>query len=233
MILAGLQKTSLIDFPGKIGCVAFLTGCNFTCPFCHNAELARGSYPQRIPIDRFLEFLTPRRRFLDGVVITGGEPTLHSGLPDLCRAIRDLDLAIKLDTNGSRPDILEGLIDERLVDYVAMDVKTPLDQYHPELTKENVRPHLERTIRLIMKTAPDYEFRTTCVKPFVDETKIAAIARTIEGARRYVLQPFKSTHLLQPAFFDNTSPGISSREIDGYRDLAASLVQECLVRTDG
>lgn len=232
MILAGLQKTSLIDYPGKVSCVAFLTGCNFTCPFCHNAALAKGIYPQRISIEQFLEFLSPRRRLLDGVVVTGGEPTLNPALENMCRAIRKLDpdLKIKLDTNGSRPGVLEQLINHRLVDYVAMDIKTPLDGYPPFLVKEAIGRKLERSIRLIMDSAPDYEFRTTCVRPFVDEAKIVNIAQTIQGARRYVLQAFKPSNMLQPDFFKDHQPEIPHVEIDRFKDSAAPLVRECLIR---
>jgi len=230
MILAGLQKTSLIDYPGKVSCVAFLTGCNFTCPFCHNAELAKGIFPQRISVNQFLEFLSPRRRLLDGVVITGGEPTLNPALDKLCRAIHELDLKVKLDTNGSSPGILERLINHRLVDYVAMDIKTPLDEYPPFLVKEAIGKKLERSIRLIMDSAPNYEFRTTCVRPFVDEAKIVNIAQTIQGARRYVLQAFKPTNMLQPDFFKDHQPEISRLEIDRFKASAAPLVRECLIR---
>ncbi len=232
MILAGLHKTSLIDFPGKISCVAFVTGCNFTCPFCHNPELARGTYPQQIPLAQFIEFIAPRRKLLDGVVITGGEPTLNPKLAELCRAIRNVNLSIKLDTNGSRPKVLEQLLERRLVDYVAMDIKTPLAEYHPLLAKREVVAALRSSIRLIMERAPDYEFRTTCVRPFVDHHKIIDIAHAISGARRYVLQQFKSANMLQPHFFENQTPEISSREIDHFRKTAAPLVQECLIRNE-
>ncbi|MBR9981399.1 MAG: anaerobic ribonucleoside-triphosphate reductase activating protein, partial [Desulfatitalea sp.] len=129
MILAGLQKNSLIDFPGRVSCVAFVTGCNFACPYCHNPMLARGAYPQRITVPQLLDFLLPRRKLIDGVVISGGEPTLHPGLPDLCRAIRNAGMAVKLDTNGSRPAVLDRLIHLGLVDFVAMDIKTAPASY--------------------------------------------------------------------------------------------------------
>ena len=110
MVVAGIQKNSLIDYPGKLSSVIFLSGCNFTCPFCHNPELAQGHYPRRIGIDEVTAFLSRRQDLLDGVVITGGEPTLHSGLTDICRSIQAMGLAVKLDTNGSRPDVLKQLI---------------------------------------------------------------------------------------------------------------------------
>ncbi|WP_054029301.1 anaerobic ribonucleoside-triphosphate reductase activating protein [Desulfatitalea tepidiphila] len=232
MNLAGLQKTSLIDYPGRVSCVVFVTGCNFTCPFCHNGELARGEWPSRLPLDRFIEFLTPRRKLLDGVVISGGEPTLHPHLADLCRAVRRLHLRIKLDTNGSRPDVLARLFDERLVDYVAMDIKTPIASYHPALVHEDITAHLRRSIQLIMQTSPDYEFRTTCVRPFVDAQRILDMARAIQGARRYVLQSFRPQKMLQPDFFETIEPVISPAEIHHFRELSSPLVENCVIRTE-
>jgi len=230
MILAGLQKNSLIDYPGKVACVVFVTGCNFTCPFCHNPELARGRYPQRIGTDQLKAFLLPRRQLLDGVVITGGEPTLASGLADLCRLIRDLDLAVKLDTNGSRPDVLSHLVSDHLVDYIAMDIKTTLNGYAPVLAAEEVTHRVAQSVRVILDSDLDYEFRTTCVRPFVDEQIIVRIARSIQGARKYALQPFRPAALLQPDFFSQADPGFSPHEMEQLREEAAPWVQECLLR---
>ena len=120
MILAGIQKNSFIDFPGKISCVLFTTGCNFICPYCHNARLARGEYPERFELAEAVDFLISRRGMLEGVVITGGEPTLDRGVVDLCRAVKSLGYPVKLDTNGSRPGLLRQLLAQHLVDYIAM-----------------------------------------------------------------------------------------------------------------
>jgi pyruvate formate lyase activating enzyme len=234
MILAGLQKNSLIDFPDKIACVVFVTGCNFTCPFCHNPELARGRYPQRITPDQLLAFLAPRRTLLEAVVISGGEPTLYPGLAHLCRDLRALGLAIKLDTNGSRPEALAGLIEQRLVDYIAMDLKTDPARYAPPLVAAEavgpIRAGLRQSIRLIMAGGMDYEFRTTCVRPFVDDDIILDIARAIEGARRYLLQPFRDGSLLDPAYFKGRIPGFTPLEMERLRAAAAPFVAECMIR---
>ena len=131
MILAGLQKNSFIDFPGKISCVLFTTGCNFICPYCHNADLARGEYPARFELAQVIDFLKSRRGMLEGVAITGGEPTLDGEIVDLCQAVKSLGYPVKLDTNGSRPAVLRGLLEQRLVDFVAMDIKAPLNDYAP------------------------------------------------------------------------------------------------------
>ncbi|MBI5552341.1 MAG: anaerobic ribonucleoside-triphosphate reductase activating protein [Desulfobacterales bacterium] len=235
MILAGIQKTSLIDFPDKISCVVFVTGCNFTCPFCHNPELARGRFPQRITLDQLLAFLEPRRMLLDGVVISGGEPTLSPGLATLCRAIREMGLSVKLDTNGSRPEVLARLIEEGLLDYIAMDLKTDLSHYGPPLVAAEeagpIRASLRRSIHLIMTSGLDHEFRTTCVRPFVDANIIINIAQAIQGARRYVLQPFRDVSLLDPVFLASQAPGFTPSEMEQLKTVAAPIVAQCFIRS--
>ncbi len=229
MIAAGLQKTSLIDYPGKVSCVVFLSGCNFTCPYCHNPDLARGLYPQSIEMDALLDFLTRRRKWLDAVVITGGEPALHPRLPMLCRSIQNLKLAVKLDTNGSRPTVLADLLADGLVDFIAMDIKTAPRAYGPPLCPVHYTGQVLESIQLIMAEAPDYEFRTTCVSPFVDARVITAIARTIQGARRYALQTFHAAEMLDPDFGCSAS-AFSSTEMAELQALAAPFVHSCTIR---
>lgn len=238
MILAGLQKTSLIDYPGKVSCVAFITGCNFTCPFCQNPDLAKGHYPQRIDSTHFIDFLSQRKSLLEAVVISGGEPTLCPDLPELCRSIRDLDMAVKLDTNGSRPKVIERLLRSGHVDFIAMDLKTTLERYAPPIvpahaTNQNdqrIRDRIHQTIQMIMQSGVAYEFRTTCVRPFVTRTVIEHIAQTIQGARQYTLQTFRRTDLLNPDFFDQSDPDFSSDEMAELQTLAAPWVENCLIR---
>jgi pyruvate formate lyase activating enzyme len=230
MTAAGLQKTSLIDYPGKVSCVVFIAGCNFTCPFCHNPDLALGRPPRRIDLTELYAFLEERRTFLDGVVITGGEPTLQPGLGRLCQDIRAMGLSVKLDTNGSRPEILEALLDTQLVDYVAMDVKTAPHRYGPPLCPGNPEPMVRESIRLIMQKARDYEFRTTCLAPFSDEENVTAIAQAIKGAKRYVLQRFRPAIVLSPDYFKTAGPVFSEERMIRLRQIAAPRVETCLVR---
>jgi pyruvate formate lyase activating enzyme len=231
MILAGLQKNSFIDFPGKISCVLFTTGCNFVCPYCHNADLARGEYPARFTLAAVSQFLATRRGMLDGVVITGGEPTLHDDLDALCRALRELGYAVKLDTNGSRPAVLQRLLDARLVDFIAMDVKAPLDRYAPFSHDSRIADKLLTSIRLIMQRAPAYEFRTTCASPFVDPAAVEAIARTIEGAASYVLQSFNRRAVcLDPDFTRHHDAAIADADMQALKALAAPFVGRCTIR---
>ena len=229
MIAAGLQKTSLIDYPGKVSCVVFLSGCNFTCPYCHNPDLARGLYPQSIHMDELLAFLDRRRRWLDAVVITGGEPTLHPQLPVLCRSIQNLKLAVKLDTNGSRPAVISDLLAGGLLDFISMDIKTAPLAYGPPLCPAHYTGQVLQSIQLIMAEAPDYEFRTTCVSPFVDCDAVSAIARAIQGARRYTLQTFHPAATLD-LVFGAAASAPTPNEMAELQALAAPLVQSCTVR---
>ncbi|MBR9984350.1 MAG: anaerobic ribonucleoside-triphosphate reductase activating protein [Desulfosarcina sp.] len=231
MILAGLQKNSFIDFPGKISCVLFVTGCNFTCPYCHNADLARGEYPARFELSAVIGFLKSRRGMLEGVAITGGEPTLDKGLFDLCRAVKALGYPVKLDTNGSRPRVLRQLITQHLVDFIAMDIKAPLKDYHPFSQDPNIHERLKTSIRAIMESAPAYEFRTTCAEPFVNETTVESIAKTIEGAARYVLQPFNNRAVcLDPEFNQRRDPTLSVDAMQRLKTLAEPFVKRCMIR---
>ena len=231
MILAGLQKNSFIDFPGKISCVLFTTGCNFICPYCHNADLARGEFPARFDLTAIMDFLNSRRGLLEGVAITGGEPTLDRGIFDLCRAVKALGYSVKLDTNGSRPEVLGRLISKHLVDFVAMDVKAPLNAYSPFSRNPKIHEPLTASIRTIMQSAPAYEFRTTCAMPFVNEAIVETIAKTIEGAACYVLQPFNNrAACLDPEFNQRQDPTILPEMMQRLKSLAEPFVRRCMIR---
>jgi pyruvate formate lyase activating enzyme len=231
LFIAGLQKNSFIDFPGKISCVLFLTGCNFICPYCHNPELARGEYPQQIPFSEMIDFLSKRQGLLEGVTITGGEPTLERGLAELCQSIKALGYPVKLDTNGSRPDTLGRLLDQNLLDFVAMDIKAPLDAYQPFSRHPHTKARLTESIRWIMDHAPAYEFRTTCVRPFISAEAIKSIARTIEGATHYVLQPFNPrATCLDPEFGQDQDPTILPETMQQLKEFAEPFVLRCTIR---
>ncbi|MFO7716641.1 anaerobic ribonucleoside-triphosphate reductase activating protein [Desulfosarcina sp.] len=231
VILAGLQKNSFIDFPGKISAVLFTTGCNFVCPYCHNADLARGEYPTRIESAQVIDFLKSRINMLEGVVITGGEPTLDSGIFDLCGSIKSLGYPLKLDTNGSRPDVLGRLLQQGLVDFIAMDIKAPLNRYGPFSPNPKIHERLTASIRIIMDSTCGYEFRTTCAAPFVNAPAVETIARTIEGAACYVLQPFnRRAACLDPEFNRRQDPTLFPDEMIRLKALAAPFVRHCIIR---
>ena len=192
MEIAHLVPTSLLDYPDRVAAVLFAVRCNFRCPFCHNPELV---LPERVRELRLLEeeevlrTLAERKGFLDGLVLTGGEPTLQPDLREFVAEVKRLGLLVKLDTNGSRPDVLEDLLAAGLVDYVAMDVKAPLARYSELAGVPVDRSAIGRSIRLVRERAPDYEFRTT-VAPALGFEDITTIAREMSGSRRYVLQRF-------------------------------------------
>lgn len=233
MHIGGFQKTSMIDFPGTVACVIFTVGCNFSCPFCHNPELAAGPVTGAgsHDITDIFSFLTSRKGLVDGVVITGGEPCLQPDLPDVTARIKQMGFTVKLDTNGSRPDVLAHLLDLSLVDYVAMDLKTGSSRY-PEIMKPGLRVDaILRSADLIMEKAPDYEFRTTCVRPFIDAAILAQIGRKISGARRYVLQNcVRHVPMLDPDFSRNPDLFFSGPEIDALKAVIEGQVQEVMIR---
>ena len=177
MIISGLQKMTLLDYPGRVACTVFLQGCNFRCPFCHNSGLLGATQEDIISVDELLSFLQKRKGILDGVCITGGEPTLQSDLPQLLRQIKELGYAIKLDTNGSQPNMLKHLIRENLIDYVAMDIKNCPDRYAETIGHNQMPVEIEESISLLMNGAIDYEFRTTVVEELHTEENILAMGR--------------------------------------------------------
>jgi pyruvate formate lyase activating enzyme len=229
MRIGGLQKHSFIDYPGKISCVLFLAGCNFSCPYCHNPQLvaASGGAGEQLTIEDFLAFLADRRGLLEGVVISGGEPTLHDDLPDLCGRIQHMGYAVKLDTNGSRPQMLRRLITANLVDYLAMDIKMEPERYVGGVTRRCDAGAILDSIKLLVASRIDYEFRTTCVKPLVTAKSIECIARLIQGSRLYALQPFKESRLLRPDYFKGEDPSFSEAEMDELQRIAAGWVETC------
>lgn len=191
MIIQGFQKTTLLDFPGKVAATVFTGGCNFRCPFCHNASLVTHIKPEEaISEDEVLSFLNKRKKILDGVCITGGEPLLQPDLEAFCQKIREIGLAIKLDTNGSRPKELTRLIDRGLVDYIAMDIKNCREKYALTCGLKDFPDGVEESVALIMSCEIPYEFRTTVTKELHAPADIKALTQWIKGAPRYFLQCF-------------------------------------------
>jgi len=201
MKIGGLLRVSLIDYPGLISATVFLQGCNFKCPYCHNPELVEPAM-FRTPIkeNNIMEFLDSRKGKLDAVTICGGEPTIQDNLSTFIRQIKKKGFAVKLDTNGSQPHVIKALLDEKLLDYIAMDVKAPLDKYK-DIVKAQVNPEsIKESIRLILKATIPYEFRTTVVQSQLEEDDILQIAKLISGASHYVLQNFVPAITLDKKF---------------------------------
>ena len=194
MILGGLQKLTLIDFPGHIAATVFTVGCNFRCPFCHNPELiiSNFQFPLSNVMERdFFKFLKQRKGKLEGVCITGGEPTIQPDIIPFIRKIKDLGFKVKLDTNGSRPDILRLLYDKKLLDFVAMDIKNSLEGYKKTANSKIDLERIRLSVDLIRNSGIDYEFRTTVVPGLHKESDFASIRKCLEGAKKYVLQAFE------------------------------------------
>lgn len=201
MDIAGIQKTSLIDYPGKIAAVVFTSGCNFYCHFCHNPELVNPKLKfSEIPEKEVFDFLKKRKNILDGVVITGGEPTMHSDLPEFIKKIRKLGFLVKLDTNGTNPKTLKALIASKLIDYIAMDIKGSVDKYDKIIgVKVNKKDILE-SIKIIKNSKIDYEFRTTIVPTLHEKADFTKIGKMINNAKKYYLQQFRPEKTLDPKF---------------------------------
>ncbi len=190
MRISGLQKLTLLDFPEKVACTVFTFGCNFRCPFCHNSTLVVGEAPDAVTEEEFFRYLDKRQGVLDGVAITGGEPTLQPDLAAFIKKIKERGFAVKLDTNGARPEIVRDLIEKGLVDYFAMDIKNSPEKYDMTSGVRVDMDKIKETIALLIERAPDYEFRTTVVKGFHEKEDFLKIGELIAGAKKYFLQKF-------------------------------------------
>ena len=191
MKIHGLQKMTLLDFPGRIACTVFLGGCDFRCPYCHNFELADGTAKPVMDDSELLAFLKKRQGLLDGAAITGGEPCLHKELPELIRKIRELGFAVKLDTNGYHPAMLKYILDEGLADYVAMDIKNSPEKYAVTCGVTSIRfDVIKESIDILLNSGREFEFRTTVVKEFHEAADFHAMGNLIKGAEHYYLQSF-------------------------------------------
>ena len=216
MLIGGLQKLTLIDYPGKTACTVFSIGCNFRCPWCYAGELILRQRTKAVPKiseRNFFNFLKKRKGFLDGVVLCGGEPCLHDNLPAFCGKIKSMGYAVKLDTNGSNPAMLKKLFKGKLVDYLAMDVKAPLGQksgnkasagqcqkYEKAVGKKIDLETLKKSIELIKNSGVDYEFRTTIVPGIHSKEDIVRLAKEISPAKKYYLQGFRPENAIVPDF---------------------------------
>lgn len=203
MQIAGVQKLSLVDYPNMLSCVVFLPGCNLRCPFCHNASLVTDK-PNIIDEAEFFDFIKSRIGILECVCVSGGEPTLHKELPDFISKIKELGFRVKLDTNGTAPETLQYLIDNHLVDYVAMDIKTSISKYSKAVGVEQfIADRVERSIMILLNSDIDYEFRTTVARGIVDLEDVDSICDSIIGCKAYYLQKFvDSGHLVGSGDFE-------------------------------
>jgi len=231
--IKGFLGTSLLDYPGRVAAVVFLSGCNLRCPYCHNSRLLGQEVDaelEDLSLEELLQALERRRKLIDGVVVTGGDPTVHPQLTYQHRSLKPLGLSIKLDTNGLRATLLNILFKERLIDYVAVDIKTSPDRYPAELAAPPDAAQALRETVSWLKSQPalPYEFRTTCVPGLVQEQDIEEIARLVAGAPLYVLQQFVPTYVTDPEL--SRRPPYPQEVLERFRDLARPHVQNVELR---
>ncbi|MBO7368935.1 MAG: anaerobic ribonucleoside-triphosphate reductase activating protein [Clostridia bacterium] len=223
MVIKGLQKLTLLDYPGHTACTVFFAGCNFRCGFCHNAPLVTEIGGGSITEEEFFAFLKTRVGVLDGVAITGGEPLLQKGIIPFMRKIKELGFKIKLDHNGTLPEVLKEIIDNGLVDYIAVDIKNSPEKYAVTagLTEFDITP-LKKTIDLLIGGKVDYEFRTTVTAELFEEKDFEEIGKLIKGAERYFLQNFTdSGNLIEKGFFSACEKSV----LENYASIARKYVK--------
>lgn len=219
----------MIDYPDKISCIIFTQGCNFRCPYCHNPELVKPEmFGESLNEEEFFDFLKERTGKLDAVSITGGEPTLQYDLIEFIKKIRDLGFLIKLDTNGTNPEMLKEIIDQKLVNYLAMDIKAPFEKYE-EITRMPVNiEKIKQSVEMIKNSGLEYEFRTTLVKKLLSPDDIEQIGRDIAGAKQYFLQKFVSTKTVDEKVLNEET--YNEEELENLKERLKPFVAKCLSR---
>lgn len=228
MIIKGLVKSSTIDYTGKLCAVVFLPDCNFRCPYCQNPDLILTPDKLKTHTEKeFLDFLKERKEFLDAVCISGGEPTLHKDLPAFIKKIKHLGYLVKLDTNGSRPDMIKKLLKEKLLDYIAMDIKAPLEKYK-KLTGFGETEKITETTHLIISSSVEHEFRTTLLPDLHTKEDILKMAEQTNGAKRFFLQQFRPETTLDPTY-QNKKP-YSKKQLNQFAKLLEPRFEEVGVR---
>jgi len=228
MLIGGLQKFSMIDYPGKTCAIVFTVSCNFRCPYCHNPELIDGRGCQFIEEEYVLNFLKTRVGKLDAVSITGGEATMQKDLVEFITKVKELGFLIKLDSNGTNPKMLEELLEKKLVDYIAMDIKAPFEKYHEVVGTFVNLQSIKKSISLIKDKALDYEFRTTIVKSQLTKDDFLKIGEQIKGAKKYFLQKFIPSKTLKKSFINETT--YSDSEFEELKKIMQKYVKFCDIR---
>ncbi|MDD4661940.1 MAG: anaerobic ribonucleoside-triphosphate reductase activating protein [Candidatus Pacebacteria bacterium] len=230
MRIGGLQKTTLIDYPSEIACIVFLIGCNFRCPFCFSKELVlEDTELFEISDEEFFTFLKKRQGQLDACVICGGEPTLNKELPDFCKRIKDLGFKVKLDTNGSNPEMIKQLVKEKLIDYIAMDVKAPFEKYSIAIGVNFDVNKIKESIEIIKNSGIDYEFRTTIVPQIHTLEDIKEIAKQISPAKKFFVQNFRNDKDLLDNSFKDVVP-FSDAELNEVIEEIKQNFEVCYLR---
>lgn len=233
MLISGIQQFTMLDYPRKLACIIFLAGCDFRCGFCHNAQFVLPEEINKIkkhfiPKEAVLHFLHQRKDKLDGVVISGGEPTLSSGLKELMKDIKEMGFLVKLDTNGHQPQKIEEILKQKLVDYIAMDIKSDLESYQ-KLTSSCIKvDNIVKSIELIKTSRIDYEFRTTIINEIHNDNVLRNMISLVKGAKCYALQSFRPQKTLNPVFSSYHGP--NEHQLNEIKQLFLPYVQDIIVR---
>jgi pyruvate formate lyase activating enzyme len=234
LAIKGFDQMSLVDWDGMVATTLYLSGCNFRCPYCHNSELVL--FPDKyesIPIDEVLAYVREHDDFLDGVVVTGGEPCAHRALFDLAKMLKAEGMKVKLDTNGSFPDVIQSLIDQELIDYVAMDIKAPLDfesySRSAGITDRRAFDRVKDSIDLLLEGRVDYEFRMTVVPALHRPSDLRQVAEQLKGAARFFIQNYVPRNTIDPSFLDEAP--YDRERLDEFREMVAPMFDECRVRS--
>lgn len=228
MIIGGVQKLSLVDYPGKTCATIFTIGCNMRCGYCHNPELVLPErYTGIIPENEVLDFLGTRTDKIEGVVVSGGEPTVHKDLPDFISKIKQMGFLVKLDSNGTNPIMLNRLFDKDLLDFIAMDIKCVPERYREVMARPINAEDIRRSIQLIKNSGVNHEFRTTVVKSQIAFDDFDEIGRLIKGSPRYALQKFRSGRTLDPQFRNEET--YNDEEFERLRQKMEQYVDLCVV----
>lgn len=225
MKISGLQKLSLVDFDGHMASTIFTSGCNFSCPFCHNSGLVKGTEPE-ISESEIFQYLEKRKGLIDSVCISGGEPTLHKDLPAFISRIKNLGLLVKLDTNGTNLEMLKFLVENKLIDYIAMDIKNSLENYSLTTARDINTNTIKESINYIMNCGIEYEFRTTLVKEFHSEDDIQKISKLISNAKKYYLQKFQDN---ENCIQKNLNP-VEKNEANKYLEILRKTIPNTALR---
>ncbi|MGD2279488.1 MAG: anaerobic ribonucleoside-triphosphate reductase activating protein [Candidatus Omnitrophota bacterium] len=228
MKIAGFQKLSLVDYPGYLAAVVFVQGCNFRCPYCQNPDLVTLEKRFDCSQQEILDYISARKNMVEGLVITGGEPTIYDDLPDFIKRVKNAGVKLKLDTNGANPDQLKELLKSGLLDFVALDIKTSPSKYGLVADSENAPEAVSESIRMLMSSRVPYEFRTTCVPGIVDKEDLSAIVKLISGAEKYCLQQFRPIITFESKFQD-VKP-YSKETLEDFRSILSASVKSVEIR---
>ena len=230
MLISGFQKSTLLDYPGKLACLVFTYGCNLRCEYCHNPELVNQPFKKNNSIteEEIFSFLEKRKNLVDGVVITGGEPTIQKDLIPFIKKIKNMGFLVKLDTNGTNSKVVKKILGMNIVDYWAMDVKYDKEIYIQNLENKVNYEEIEKSIKLIMENAKDYEFRTTYVKGIHTTDSVKGIGELIKGSKRYYIQNFRPGKTINPAL--NSSNSFTQQELENFKKLMQKYVKQVEIR---